>query len=507
MKVLKKLLVLILTICMILPIIACGGEESCSHDNSVICKKCGEVVLGDSYYANMVKSTNSVLAKGKGMKTEASGTFNIKLDNETGAYMYEDVNGGYQKLIAPNVSGTMSADMTFGFKKDGELYAVGDMSADIKMKDATDKTLVNMVVSLEEFKLENNKLNYKFVSKTLFPTLSDAEKEINEDEDVEEDSINLTDSTDSYEILGQMIPKLLDVYSNTIVPYVNGIIDVNKKDINTAVATMLDSLCSVSKNGNNNVFTITKLGSAIKEIPTLLDTDINVVFDDIFGEGTYDKLPETAEKILDTKLEDIIKKLEEKGVKLNELVQVIDEVVKVVANDENASLKDLVGMDIVGVIDNLDKTKTIKQILINYDISEQQIEEFLTQLETYLDEYKGKSIYEIINELAQIQIGNEQKQMIKEFADAIANFVDEVFTIKLTADKNGNIVSYEYGIEVDGSSNATKVLMDLIKENYNFPSAGGSAISPEEKQFNTIMDIIPSVKCNMTYKTTLVNIA
>ncbi len=507
MKALKKLLVLFLTICMILPFAACGGEESCNHDNAVICKKCGEIVLGESYYSNMIKSTNSMIAKGKGMKMEASGTLNITLDNETGKFTYRDVNGGYKQLVAPKISGTVSADMTFGFKKDGKLYADGDMSADIKMKDATDKTLVNMVVSLEEFKLENNKLDYKFVSKTLLPTLSDAEKEINENIDEEEDSINLAENSEATNVLNQMLPNVLDAYTDTIAPYINGIIDVNKKDINVAVATLLDGLCTVSKDSNNNVFTMTKLGAGIKEIPTMLDTDISVVVDNLFGKDTYEKLPENIEKLLNTKLENVLNTLEEKGIKIEELVEVIDEVVKVVAGDEEATLKSLIGVDIVQKIELLDKTKTIKEILILNDITEQQLENFMEQLETFLEENKDKSVYEILNEVLDADISKDDKDIIKEIVDSIADFIDEAFTLKLTADKNGNLVSYEYDVKVDGSSNATKGLLETLDKIINFPYAGEGVVSPEETQFNAIMNIISSIKCNLTYKTSFVNIA
>ena len=56
MKALKKILALLITICMVLPFaVACGGSDNCDHDNEIICNKCGEIVLGDSYYSNMVK--------------------------------------------------------------------------------------------------------------------------------------------------------------------------------------------------------------------------------------------------------------------------------------------------------------------------------------------------------------------------------------------------------------------------------------------------------------------
>lgn len=507
MKTLKRLLVLLLTICMILPVVACGGgEENCTHDNSVICKKCGVIVLGDDYYSNMVKSTNSVISKGKGIKMEASGTVNVVLDEETGTFHYEDVNGDYQKLIAPNVDGEISMDITYGFKKDGKLYADGDMACNFEMKDNQGKALIKADINSESLKFENNKLNYKIVSIVKLPTLSDAEKQLNEENVVIEDSIDLSENPEVGAILDQMVPTVLEAYTDTIVPYVNGIIDVNKKDIGLAVAGVLDTLCTVSKDGTNNVFTMTKLGGHLKKLPTMLDTKVSVVVDDILGAGTYDKLPETVEKLLDTKLEDVLKTLEAKGIKIDELVGVADEVIKKVAGEE-ASLEALIGFDLVGAIDNLDKTKTIKQIIVNYGVTEQQIEEFIEQLGTILKEYKDKSVYEILNNVIGTEITKEQKDLIKEVVDAVADFIDETITVKLTADKNGNVLSYEYGIKLDGSSEAFNGVLDVVDKFVNFPYVGEGQTSPEEVQYNAIVNILSSVKCKITYKTSFVSLA
>lgn len=508
MKTLKRLLVLLLTICMILPVVACGdGEESCTHDNSVICKKCGVIVLGEDYYSNMVKSTNSVIGKGKGIKMEASGNMAITLDEESGTFHYEDVNGAYQKLIAPNVDGKISMDLTYGFKKDGKLYADGNMACNFEMKDNQGKALIKADINSESLKFENNKLNYKIVSVVKLPTLSDAEKQLNEENVVIEDSIDLTETPEAGAILDQMVPTVLEAYTDTIVPYVNGIIDVNKKDIGLAVAGVLDTLCTVSKDGTNNVFTMTKLGGHLKKLPTMLDTKVSVVVDDIFGAGTYEKLPETVEKLLDTKLEDVLKTLEAKGIKINELVGVVDEVIKKVTGEEEASLEALIGFDLVGAIDNLDKTKTIKQIMANYGVTEQQIEAFIEQLGTILNEYKDKSVYEILNNVIGTEITKEQKDLIKEVVDAVADFIDETITVKLTADKNGNVLSYEYGIKLDGSSEAFKGVLDVVDKFVNFQYVGEGQMSPEEVQYNTIVNLLSSVKCKITYKTSFVSLA
>ena len=174
---------------------------------------------------------------------------------------------------------------------------------------------------------------------------------------------------------------------------------------------------------------------------------------------------------------------------------------------EEASLEALIGFDLVGAIDNLDKTKTIKQIMTNYGVTEQQIEEYIEQLGTILNEYKDKSVYEILNNVIGTEITKEQKDLIKEVVDAVADFIDETITVKLTADKNGNVLSYEYGIKLDGSSEAFNGVLDVVDKFVNFPYVGEGQTSPEEVQYNAIVNILSSVKCKITYKTSFVSLA
>ena len=502
--VLKKLLVMFLAICMVLPFaVACGGNGNgdgapCTHDNEVICNKCGEIVLGDSYYTNMVKSSNAVIGKGKGVKVEATGSFSVQLGEEIASYSYEKVDGTYGTLKPTNAIGTLSATMTAGFKSDGKVYADGNMDLVVDMKDNGGTILVKNSLVVEKVKVENNVASFKMVIKELYPTLSTEEKLINEYEYTEEENVNIEESEEASQILGQIVPMVLDVYSDTILPYVNGIIDTNSKDINTTVATMLDGLCTVSKNGENNVFTMTKLGANLNQLPVLADTDISVVFDGIFGAGSYDNIPETVDKLLNTKIEDIISLLEEKGIKIDELVEVADEVCKQITGDETATLEALIGVDIVEFIDALDKTKTIKQILVSMaQIPEEQINQFLVELEEILNQYKDKSIYEIIALASDVEITQEQKDLIKNAVNKVANFVDEAFKVQLVADKNGNLVSFEYGLNLDMSTNASKELVDLVM----------SFVSPEDGETGAVVDVINSIKGNLTYKTSFITIA
>lgn len=503
MKLVKKLLVLLLTLSMILPVAtACGGEQ-CNHDNVIICDNCGEIVVGEEYFSNMVKSSLNTLGKGKSTKTEMQGTLDMDMPEET-AVEYIDTKGDYKVLKAPKISVEFTASMTAGFDKNGAMKASGNASINAKQIMEDGKTAKQIVYSITNVSFENLKLEYTLKNETTYPTLSDAEKAINNHTGENSDTIDISKEEDAQNVMS-MIPRILDAYSDPIVPYISGIIDANKADINKAVATAFDSACTLSKENGNNVFTVTKIGAGIKKVPLLLESKVNVLVDELLGEGTYDKLPEKIEGLLNTKLSKVLSDLEKKGIKVDELAKVIDEVLQIVMNDKNVSLENLTGFDLVGTIDSLEKDKTIKQHLINLGAfeEEQDVAEMLSKLEDLLNENKDKTGYDIVNQLLKVEIKEEQKAKIVEASNVIANFLDKVINAKLVADSKGNFVSMEYGFNFNGKSAESVALIDFLKENVKFPSYGNIP-SEEQETFNMAMELISTAKASVSYKTSVV---
>lgn len=503
MKNLRKLLVLLLAICMVLPFAAaCAGDNDgdlCTHDNEVICNECGEIVLGDAYYANMLKSSTAALAKGKGVNVEVEGSFSVDVDEETGTHYYEKTDGNYGELIIASVDATVNATAITGFKSDGKIYAEGSMSVVLNMKDATGTTVIVNSIIVDAVKVENNVASYNMARKVVYPTFNAAEKDLNEIDLQQNGSANITD-VDWIAQTVEVMPIILDVYGETILPYIDGIITTNSEDVNAAIATVLDGLCTVSKEGENNVFTMTKLGANLKQLPVLADKDISVVFDDLFGKGAYNNLPRMMDALLNTKLGDFLALLEEKGIEIDELVAVADEVCKAIYGDDEATLEALIGVDIASTIDCLDKTKTIKQLLTTVGgVTEEEIAQVLEEAEAILIEYKDKSIYEIFTLIEGDEITQQDKAMIKDVVNKAADFVDEAFDVKLVADKNGKLVSCGYGINLDGSSDASQALIGTIM------SIVG-AQSQDEGVANTIY-AVSSIKGNLNCKTSFVSIA
>ncbi len=504
MKLVKKLLVLLLTLSMILPVAtACGGEK-CNHNNVIICDNCGEIVVGEEYFSNMVKSSLNTLGKGKSTKTEMQGS--VEMDSPSLAIEYLDSKGEYQEIEVAKMKFNFEADLTSGFDNDGALIASGKANISAEQLKADGKVAQKIIYEIKDLSVEDLKFTCTLKNQVTFPTLSSEEQAINNVEKEDTQNINLASGGDTaVAVLTDMLPRVLSAYQNPILPYLNRIIDANKKDINLALATAFDSACTLSKENGNNVFTVTQIGAGLKKIPLLLENKLNVVVDELLGEGTYDKLPEKIETLLNTKLSKVLSELEKKGIKIDELSEVIDEVLQIVMNDKNASLENLTGFDLVGTIDSLDKDKTIKQHLINLGAvkNEQQITEFLSNFETTLNEYKDKTIYEILNEVFDVKIEAEQKEMITGAVKVFADLIDKMINAKVVADNKGNLVYVEYGVAFNGQDDESKAVFDWLKDNINFESQG-SGPSQDEQQFNSIIDIISSVKASVSYKTSVV---
>ena len=508
MKIVKKLLVLFLTLTMVLPMATACGGNNCNHDNVIICDTCGEIVVGEEYFSNMAKSALNTLGKGKSTKNEMQGS--LEMDSPSIAVEYEAVNGDYKEIAVSKIKANFSADLTSGFTSTGEIIASGSAIFSAEQIQPNGNVAQKIVYEIKNIGINNLVFSCTLKNEITFPTLTEQEQAINNVSREETQSINIanTEGGDTaVSVLTDMLPRVLSAYQDPILPYINGIIDANKKDVNKVLAKGFDSTCTLTKENGNNVFKVTKIGTSIKEIPSLLETKVNVLVDNLLGEGTYDKLPQKIEQILNTKLSKILSDLEKKGIKVDELADVIDEVIQIVMNDKNATLENLAGFDIVGFIDNLDKEKTVKEILINFGAftSEQQITEMLASLEETLNEYKDKTLYDILNILFKVNIGAEQKEAINEAAIVLGNFVDKILNAKVVADNKGNIVYVEYGVSLNGNDNESKALITWLKDNINFPSYGNGIVSQEEQEFNSIMDMLSSVKASVSYKTTIVN--
>ena len=465
MNKIKKIIISILTICMLACFsafaVACGGDDDgdkCNHENVIVCETCGAVVQGNEYYVNYVKSGLSTLGAGKG--------YNIDLDLaiDIGEIEVDYYDGEESQSVVTATKAVLETkNLFFGFDNDGALYFKGGISASIKCYTENNTEFVVALLDASELKLQGTELSYTIEASVTYPTLSAELQEFNNLEMNESDVLDLEELLETegegfqpVMIFTDILPMVVDCYEDVLLPYANTILDANKADVNKAVANAIDTLFAVKKVDGNNVYTMDALGANIKQIPVMLDTDISVLFDGIFGAGQYDKLPQTISALLDYKVSDVIAFLAQKGITVDGLIGVADQLIQKVMGDENitfeAFLSQMTGteINIKNYID-LVKDSTIRQLIKTLaNVEDEEINMAINeQLPAILAEYKNKSIYEIA------EVDDNTKAMITESVNAIANMLDEALDVELVLDGSGNIVSTNVGIVFDGSKTAT----------------------------------------------------
>ena len=494
MNKIKKIIISILTICML----ACFGAfavgcndnndgDKCNHENVIVCETCGAVVQGNEYYVNYVKSGWSTLGAGKGYNVDLDLAIDIG-EIEVSYYDGEES----QSVVTATKAVLETKDLFFGFDNDGALYFEGGISASLKCYTENNTEFVVTLFDASELKLQGTELSYTIEASVTYPTLSVELQEFNNLEMNESDVLDLEEvlavEGEDFQpvmIFTYILPMVVDCYEDVLLPYANTILDANKADVNKAVANAIDTLFAVKKVGGNNVYTMDALGANIKQIPVMLDTDISVLFDGIFGAGQYDKLPQTINALLDYKVSDVIAFLAQKGITVDGLIGVADQLIQKVMGDENvtfeAFLSQMTGteINIKNYID-LVKDSTIRQLIKTLaNVEDEEIDMVINQqLPALLTEYKNKSIYEIA------EVDDNTKAMITESVNAIANMLDEALDVELVLDGSGNIVSTNVGIVFDGSKPATAGFITWLQ---------GVAGIEEFPEFTINLDVTMSV--------------
>ena len=496
MNKIKKIIISILTICMLACFsafaVACGGDDDgdkCNHENVIVCETCGAVVQGNEYYVNYVKSGWSTLGAGKGYNVD----LNLSVNTGAGEEWYYDEDAKKCGVDIIKTEYVITADdIFFGFDNNSALYFDGGLS--ISIKSYTDvNTIFNVTtLNLSDAKLDGTELSYVSEIKVEHPTLSDELKEINDYEETNEGLFKLEEvlavEGEDFQpvmIFTDILPMVVDCYEDVLLPYANTILDANKADVNKAVANAIDTLFAVKKVDGNNVYTMDALGANIKQVPVMLDTDISVLFDGIFGAGQYDKLPQTISALLDYKVSDVIAFLAQKGITIDGLIGVADQLIQKVMPDENVTFEELLSqmtgttdIDVSAIIDSY-KDKTVKELIKELgDVTDEEINNGITYITGLLAEYKNKSIYEIA------EVDDNTKAMITESVNAIANMLDEALDVELVLDGSGNIVSTNVGIVFDGSKPATAEFITWLQ---------GVAGIEEFPEFTINLDVTMSV--------------
>lgn len=496
MKKLTKVIALILTLCMVVSFglfaVACNGggdnggsgaggtggsgggtgnggtEITCSHDNVIVCDECGKVALGDEFFVNYVKSGWATVEAGKGYNVEINATATAPLGQ---SFDYEGENGSVQQFYAKSVAVEVKdTNLIVGFDAQSRLYLSGNLYIAINAIGADDATIATGEIIAEDFSLVGTVLKVKTTMKTTYVGFSEQLQQINNyvegPFENEVDILNLVDEDEMVDLaqaINVIIPTIVETCSEVVVPFASGILDANKNDVNNILANMFDQLFAVEKVGEDYVFTMDGLGSSIKSINTILNTKFPVLVDQILGEGAYDKLPQTINSILDMKISEILDILAQRGITVDGIISFGDQVLQKVFADDQITLEGFLSeqlqtdVNIKGYIDLL-KDNTIRQIVTTLaDVSEQDIEAFISQLTLILEEAKEYSILDMF-------VVNEQaKEIVAQVINVTADYIDEMLDVKMVMAANGSIKQAECTMNIDFKTEKAQAFIELIE--------------------------------------------
>lgn len=473
MKKITKTIALFLTLCLTASFAmftaGCGDpdKDECNHENVIVCEQCGEVVLGDDFFVNYIKSGWNTIGAGKGYDLELNARAELPREYLL-AYIGE--NGRTYKTIKKVTMEIEDASLFVGFDAQSQLYVEGEFSLLAKTFDESEQVFTLGVLTVEDISLNGTMFSCVSSQATTYPSLSEELQELNKLEIAptsnEIDLSAIAGEGSVVDMLLQALPMVVECYDEILIPYGEGVLDVNKEEVNLSVAKAIDSLFTVEKDGNYYKFTMDALATEIKNTYALLDSDLPIFVDALFGAGTYENLPERIDQILDLKIADLLNKLEEKGITIDGLIALGDQVIRKLSGDDQITLEQFLsaqfGMEInIREYVDLLKENTLRQILIALaKVTDEDINTFIAQLDVYLEQLKD---YSIIDLMLPVGANPEVKEMIKEVVDVSADFIDEMIDAEIVMDKNGSIISGTCSIAFDAQKPKAQAFYEKLE--------------------------------------------
>ncbi len=528
MKALKKILFSLLSVCMAGSFAfaaACGGgdkdgssdggEDTCNHDDTIVCDDCGTVVQGDAYYVNFAESVVGTLGAAKGYKLDLTGT-KVTLDyTESDEYFgttwWCDENDSWFEQTLDKVTAAVNSGEAFiGFDENSALYATGDADLEIKYYTDAEKVFSNVTADAS-FTFEGTKLTAKLVNSETYVGLSTELQAINNYEDEEltfefdladlasmgggsveggdanvgaevmnnvegdmEGGMGTSAMAAMFEVIPQIftqyIPQVVTAYEETVVAELEAILADKDLNANAEIAKLIDGAFAVTKDGDNYKFTMDQMGAWLKGIDTLLHTKFSVLVNNMLGEGFYEALPTMLGAMADMKVSTILTMLEGQGITLDHIIAIGDMAVQEYTGDTTmtldmmlAAMMEQEGFTVKGFVDSV-KDKTVTEVLAIYNIT---LSDYIATISGTLDAFKDKTIFDYVIMYVQQMMGAEMTPdqiaaVKKQVTDTLAmygDFLDEAVEVSFVMDKDGKLVSYFYGVEFDTTVEATNTVI------------------------------------------------
>ena len=482
-KLFSVLLCLCLTVALAFSAIACGpaqtpddgpegpngpGQQTCNHDDKIFCDDCGEMVLGDEFFVNYLKSGWNTTALGKALKYEIKDVeFELIPPADDAEGFYEipyQTEDGYDTISVDKYSGTLANTYAvMGFDADSNIYI--DASLTLVLNAYVDDAIFAKQEQTVAFSIKDNTSTNVTARKMSFPGLSSALQELNNRE--EENSF--TDVFDQNEVMPDEITSVFDILEETVVPVLTDIVDSNKESINNTLAEVFDSAFTVKKVGDNYKFTNKDVGPTIKKLDNILSGTVSEAVDMIFGEGTYAKLPSIIDDVLGMTLQELVQEIQKSGKSLEEIIDIVNDIVQTyIVPDgpeyEDITIDDLIfgdsDMSILQFVQE-NKDKTVKDFIIELaGLEESEFDQFIQQEKDFIAQVADMKIAEDL-----LELDGQAKTVISSIINDVSELIDDVIKMELVLDKDGNVVSCAANLSIDSTNENFLGILDALNAN------------------------------------------
>ncbi len=233
-------------------------------------------------------------------------------------------------------------------------------------------------------------------------------------------------------------------------------------------------------------------------------------FESVFGEGSYAKIPATAEALFDVKVGDILDGLEAQGYTLDDIIDMLNVAVAAYYPDDNVNTVDQLmaklGVDLKGVTVKeyilLAKPLTPRQMLklAQADVAADKqitVEQIIAALTDVCNGVKDLTVYDIIAKSVNLQINGGQLYNVVE---GIAEILDGGLTVELSFKNNVlQQVYVEFDVDepslLDLNADEAEKLIYAIQQQLAQFKAGGVCIvngGNLQQDYSKLIDVVIS---------------
>lgn len=187
-------------------------------------------------------------------------------------------------------------------------------------------------------------------------------------------------------------------YNGKVNPVLNNLITTNSDIVVSALKFLLNNAFEIEPDTNGYTYTLNlNVISALNKV--LYTTSVKDIIDNLLGEGTYAKLPALVTSVLTLTPEQALALVQQYGIDKKQVCAAIDAFMLLMGNAEFDSEKILDGFLAVEVPkddDSTDKDITVAEIIIINAGMKTTKAELIAYIVDLLDNYKDKTVYEII---------------------------------------------------------------------------------------------------------------